>query len=192
MDKRKNLGKESIENIEMRLDVTRKSLRRNVVDLESSIRKSLSNARNSAQSSYSRLRQTFNLEHQVQVHPWSTLAVAVGVGLVTQRVLSRPARNENTSQNQTPSSRQFALGPENLAPRHEIEAERGFLSAIANGLEDELKQLKAIAVTTLLGGFRKLLQSSVNTFTSSNERGDSYQPEIHEVDSQEWDRRLPH
>jgi ElaB/YqjD/DUF883 family membrane-anchored ribosome-binding protein len=167
------------EVIRQQMDETRSNLTEKLEMLENqvvetvhgashAVAETVQSVKESVKDTVSSVKETFDLRHQVAARPWSMVAGAAAVGFLGGCLL--PGRR--TSAPMTPSAQPFVSRPNGNGSSAEYlgaghpgkspeQAAPNWLSSLGETFEEEINQVKGLAVGTLLGLVRDMVAKAV-------------------------------
>lgn len=171
MDQESNLNVENPEEIRHQMDETRASLTEKLETLEEQVRETVDSARSTVEDTIQSVRSgveetvetvkhTFDVEYQVNHHPWAMLGASVLAGFVAGKLLSGNGHAESGPY----SAGLQAGGTSRLyeaAAAAPVSERPSFLSGLVHQFDDEIDQLKGVAIGALLGMARDSIKNAV-------------------------------
>jgi ElaB/YqjD/DUF883 family membrane-anchored ribosome-binding protein len=111
------------------------------------------------------VKETFSVTTQVQRRPWLAMAASVGVGFLAGHLLSPPARAASTPLPARPKRAGNGLHKEppfrSTLVDEPVRESVGVVEKMAKTFENEINQLKSLAIGTLAGIVRDLVVPAV-------------------------------
>lgn len=162
-------AKDTVQNARAAVEDTLSTARDTVQDTISSVKESVHSAAES-------VKRTFDVEHQVQDHPWAMLGLSLLSGAALGALLGPRLRAAD------PIARRLAEAAYEPPPRstttppaawerlnHHEPARPGFLDKLGSQLGDELEKAKDLAITTIAGVVSDVVRRSIPAMGSAVE-----------------------
>jgi len=165
------------EEIEEEIDGTRSSITQKLEALEEKVRDTVQNAKetveetittvkSSVEDTVETVKRTFDLEFQVRQHPWPMLGGSVLAGFALGSLLGGPSRRPRSYEARPYSSGNGARRAGSPAPAYLAEdvatrAPAPAAPGILDRFEDEIQQVKGMAIGYLMSGIRDLIEQSL-------------------------------
>jgi ElaB/YqjD/DUF883 family membrane-anchored ribosome-binding protein len=164
------------EEIEQEIDSTRSAITQKLEALEEKVRDTVLNAKetvedtittvkSSVEETVETVKRTFDLELQVREHPWPMVGGAALAGFALGSFLGGPTRRPRSYQSRPYSSGNGARGAGYASPSYLAQEPASKPAAAGPGLlsrfEDEIRQVKGMAIGYLMSGIRDLIEQSL-------------------------------
>lgn len=169
------------EEIKQEIEVTKAALSEKLEILESEVKETVEDAKTKVRETVEEVRRAFDIRHQIRTHPWIGVGGAVVIGAIVGRWLA------GTS-DEARGTRSSGLNPENRSAEESnarcdwsgcedtaaasaesrVRAKsraRGMVSRLADQFDDELRQLKGIAMGVAVGMIGDLARKSAPKFS---------------------------
>ncbi|MBV9123111.1 MAG: DUF3618 domain-containing protein [Planctomycetes bacterium] len=176
MDQEPDALNQDPEQIRQQIEETRSSLTEKLETLEGTVRGTVQEAKASVedtietvktkvQETVATVKRTFDLKYQVQQHPWSMTGGSVVAGFLLGS-LARP-RSSHRGSSTFAASRSHAPGVASSLsggsspPTDGASSGSSFLAPLRQQFDEEIHQVKALALGTLFGVLRDYVNASV-------------------------------
>jgi ElaB/YqjD/DUF883 family membrane-anchored ribosome-binding protein len=166
------------------IEQTRSALTDKLETLETQVRGTVENARASVEETIQTLRSTvsetvesikesLDLRQHVRRHPWLMLGGSIATGFVVGSYLERAANGQRVSSRPRgltsvrEDERERAAGPQAAAPvppGPQAEPRRGLLGWLLHEFDDEIDQVKQVAIGASMGLLRDYLRRNLPQF----------------------------
>jgi len=190
------------------IDETRESLAKKVETLEEQVKDTITNVKDtvedtiesvkervqdtvqgvtaSVEDTVSAVKQTFDLSHQVERHPWAMAGCSLAAGLATGYLLTgrreprydysygsrggyEPARSDMQAGYSPRAASSYAAAPAPAAPAAPAEPQGpGLLTRLLTPFESEIDKVKEVAIGALLGMLRDTIKRSLPPNLAAN------------------------
>jgi ElaB/YqjD/DUF883 family membrane-anchored ribosome-binding protein len=146
---------EKLETLEAEVKDTVLSAKETVASAKEAVESTLHTAKETVQETISSVKRTFDLEYQVDRHPWGMVGLSLLSGVLAGAILGgrlrggrRIARRMAEASVEPPVHRAAAAGSRLT---HEGAERPGFMDQLSGRLGDELDKVKDLAITSLVG-----------------------------------------
>jgi ElaB/YqjD/DUF883 family membrane-anchored ribosome-binding protein len=175
MDPEPNVIREQIDETRSSLTEKLETLEAEVKGTVQSARETISSVKESVQSAKETVKRTFDVEYQVNRHPWAMLGLSLvsGVALgallggrmsadrrIARRLAEAPAEPDGRAEG-TPVAALSRLAQEPQRP--------GFMDKLSSQLGDEFEKVKDQAVTALVGVVGNVARKSIPALANAVE-----------------------
>jgi ElaB/YqjD/DUF883 family membrane-anchored ribosome-binding protein len=160
--------------IRQQIDETRSALTEKLETLENKVLGSVENARATFDDTLANVRatvhqtvasvkRTFDLEYQVQQHPWAMVGGSVAAGFMVGLLLKREPRSRGPalSRNGFHEGGPVSVSPLPAAPAVQAPEKPRFLKGLGTRFEEELEQVKEMAIGAAMGLLRDAIKKSL-------------------------------
>lgn len=185
MDQEPNLSGKPPDEIKEKIEATRSDLTEKLEALELKVRESVADAKGVVSDTVDSVKQTvdstvcavkdtvhdavdtvkqaFDVDRQVNRHPWAMFAGSIAAGFVTGRILEHySAPGPFVSRPWVPPQRSLGNGHAEAAVSADTQtAQQGILSGLGQRFGSELDQLKGLAIGALMSLAREFVKDAV-------------------------------
>jgi ElaB/YqjD/DUF883 family membrane-anchored ribosome-binding protein len=161
------------EKVEETIEQVTSTVQETVEQVKSTVGDTVETAKSAVNNTMENVRQTFDLEYQVRVRPWTMVCGSLCVGLLAGALVGRQTRGRRfrglpsstfrgpgeTRAGGATAARQYVrgAGPEGSAPSQGP----SFLSQLYHQFEPEINQVKGMAIGYAAGMLRDMLKEAV-------------------------------
>jgi ElaB/YqjD/DUF883 family membrane-anchored ribosome-binding protein len=149
---------EKLETLENKLvqtvDDAREAVAETVQTVKEGVHDSMASVKDTVVASVATVKETFDLERHVQRHPWPMFAGAVAAGFVAGCLLRRSTAASPRQPTIIPGPAQESPAAPRVPPSERSER---WMDMVARLFAPELRQLKGLAIGTLMGVLRDLV-----------------------------------
>jgi ElaB/YqjD/DUF883 family membrane-anchored ribosome-binding protein len=166
---------EKLETLEAEVKETMHSAHETMETAKETVQETISSVRESVQSAKETVKRTFDVEYQVNRHPWAMmgLSLASGVALgvllggrmsagrrIARRMAEAPAEPDGRAE----------IAPAAALSRLAQEPQRpGFMDKLSSQLGDEFEKVKDLAITALVGVVGDVARKSIPALANTVE-----------------------
>lgn len=179
-----NAVRETVEEVMHTVESVKETVHDTVETVKGTVQETVDTVKGSVSDTVDTVRETFDIQHQVDKHPWMMMAGATAVGFIAGTLMT-PSHNGNGHHphygyGYAPHNggHQFATAshpvqeaPRHEAPRHEEQHQHqhsqmgekvsGLLSALSGPMSQEMEMLKGMAIGAVLTMARDAIAKSV-------------------------------
>jgi ElaB/YqjD/DUF883 family membrane-anchored ribosome-binding protein len=151
--------------ITQKLEALEEKVRDTVQTARETVEETITNVKSSVEETVETVKQTFDLELQVRRHPWPMLAGSVFAGFALGSLLTGPSRRPRAYPARPLSSgdgvhRAGAPAPAHLGGDVSSRAAAPAAPGILDRFDDEIQQVKGMAIGYVMSGLRDLAEES--------------------------------
>jgi ElaB/YqjD/DUF883 family membrane-anchored ribosome-binding protein len=168
--------KETVQSARDTMETAREAVEETFASARETVQDTISSVKESVHSATATVKRTFDVEHQVQEHPWAMLGlslvsgVAVGVLLGGRLDPGRRVARRMSEASAEPYGRAEStpVAPASR-PTHEDSGRPGFVDKLTSQLGDEFEKVKDLAIAALVGVVADTAKRAIPAMTSAVE-----------------------
>jgi ElaB/YqjD/DUF883 family membrane-anchored ribosome-binding protein len=138
-----------------KLETLEGQIRGTVVEAKETVEDTIENVKSTVQDTVQTVKRTFDIEYQVEHHPWAMLGGSVVAGYLVGHFLNREQNGH------VPAQEPPRAEPAPLGFRSTEAAKPGVVSRILHQFHDEIEQVKEMAIGATMGFLRDLVKQSI-------------------------------